>query len=92
MPEDLPWWWSSQEGKVEDTCESGAVDSYVWSFAMPVVLSVNSGTAVPSSEFNILLLHSSTTLSEFALFLWFSQRHVISQRKYSCYFILPSLR
>ena len=30
-------------------------------------LYVNTGTAVPSSEFNILLLHSSTTLSEFAL-------------------------
>ena len=31
-------------------------------------LYVNTGTAVLASEFNILLLHSSTTLSEFALF------------------------
>jgi hypothetical protein len=34
------------------------------------VLYVNTGTAVPTSEHNILLLHSSTALSEFALFLY----------------------
>jgi hypothetical protein len=33
-----------------------------------VFLYVNTGTAVPANEFNILLLHSSTALSEFALF------------------------
>jgi len=40
VPEDLPWWQSSQEGKVEDACESGAVDSYVWSVAMPMCFCV----------------------------------------------------
>jgi hypothetical protein len=36
VPEDLPWWWSSQESKVEDAYESGAVILDMWSFAMYV--------------------------------------------------------
>jgi hypothetical protein len=47
-----------------------------------VLLYVKHWEAVPTSERNILLLHSSTALSEFAFFCMFSRRRIISQRKY----------
>ena len=46
-----------------------------------VFLYVNTGTAVPASEFNILLLHSSTTFSEFALFLYGSVKDVLFHKE-----------